>query len=242
MRTVTQCSWPGCDRPTFAHRRCFGHTPMKEIPGYRDMYCQLCGFGPRVSLAQHVNLFHDGVVAYKRQFGHDSIISPHLRLALQDIYTDRKQDGTGIAKKRQRRTTCPLGHRLSGRNLITVTKTINGKTRITRACRTCTNAKHRENAAKRAARKPKLPKRKCVWCRGTFQPDRKIARFCCAEHRRSYVEKRRQARRRKPKLAKRRCDWCEVSFQPTKRTQRFCCPEHTRSWWNANAPSHQSTV
>ena len=179
MAQIT-CSFPGCDEPGRRHGRvCQSHFREREIPGYRDRYCQLCGFGPRVSLATHVNKFHDGSAAYKRQFGDEALTSADLRFNSRARYSDWLKDESGLASHQHRKQrTCRKGHRLAGANVIL---DANGG----RRCRKCAYESARRRYAKQGypGRTWTRRRRQCEWCKERFMPTAHNQRFCCVQHR-----------------------------------------------------------
>jgi len=172
-----------CGRASGYSDRC--RQRPEEVPGYRDVYGQLCGFGPRVKLHPHVTAAHDGVAAYKRKFGPDSLTSESYRAARSTLYEDWAKDAVGlpIASPRRKRT-CDNGHALRGDNVIRSTKVINGVEYEQRNCRKCWNEWHNEYRRNKRAARPEPTPRVCDWCGESFQPRRsgRPQRFCCAEH------------------------------------------------------------
>ena len=193
------CAFPGCVRKTrrLFNDYCTGHMPMTETPGV-DMYCQLCGFGPRRSLAAHIHTFHDdiGTAEYKKRFGWDSVVSTSVRRVFRSQWDDRIAAGINVKEINPRlKGTCRNGHRLAGVNVYFVRHGGSGpySENITRRCRKCrrvSDAKRRKIAPWR-----KRP-RKCVICRQEFLPVQKHQRCCPAVKCRREQNRRRTARLR----------------------------------------------
>ena len=106
------------------------------------IHCQICGMGPRTSLTQHVIRDHDGTVAYKRQFGPRSLTSENFRLIQVEKYKDQKEDLGHFGPKKQK--VCKNGHPMSGKNIIFMEVTTNGRRRPARLCRMCAYARMKE--------------------------------------------------------------------------------------------------
>ncbi len=171
-----RCAFPGCDRRVNAHGVCLLHNPVREIPGYRDMYCQICGFGPRVRLAAHINAFHDGTADYKRRFGWDSVSSTDFRDARRAIMRDQIADGRFTLPTRKR--TCRRGHRLTKTNTKLTTYRKGPRAgRTVRQCRKCLRASEQRRYE---ARRPHHRRRKCrnPECRGWYMPVRSDQLYC----------------------------------------------------------------
>jgi len=151
----------------------------REIPGYCDVYCQLCGFGPRSSLVKHITQSHDiDCKEYKRLFGRDSLLSEDLRFNLRLMWEDRQDDGVQMPFTKRRNAVCRNGHRVVGRNVLLHKQYRTGEPRA--ECRQC--AKDAE-ARRRAEREPPPWKRrkKCRWCGESFVPRHPTQRSCSRE-------------------------------------------------------------
>ncbi len=171
MAKPRKCSFPDCKNTNVRTWRgseplCFGHRPKREIPGYCDVYCQLCGFGPRVTLDKHVIAFHDGTDAYRQQFGADSLSSEAKRYNARAVWKDRVEDTGHNQLTGRPKGVCKNGHRLTAKNSYVAT--YEGK--LQRKCRECTLARNRQ---------PALRQRKCKWCREWFRPNRRT-QVCCS--------------------------------------------------------------
>lgn len=212
---------------TDAMRRAEKRPRLKTvIPGYRDIYCQVCGFGPRANLSRHVINEHDGVAAYKEQYGRYSLTSVGYRAIRETVWEDAVADGVISAGRRQR--TCKNGHVLTVKTTYVVTTTRGNKSWTGRACRQC--ALDRATAQKDVQAPEPLV---CEWCNTKFTPirNRKNTRFCCPEHGQLFRNARNWERERERRDAtaepvqSRLCDWCSKSFIPhrTCPRQRFCC-------------------
>lgn len=184
-----QCDFPGCAGQGQCYDKridgwcCTGHRPRREVPGWRDVYCQLCGFGPRATLTRHVNLFHDGKAAYIRQFGPRSLVSEDCRHNLR-ILLDQHLEAMGASTLRRRQQACKRGHRYTAKN--TYTRERNG--RIERQCRRCRQERKR---------RPPLPRRKCTECGKSFQPYKSDHHLCSPKcRRRAYMRAWRAKRKR----------------------------------------------
>lgn len=162
-----RCTVPGCDQRAQARGLCCVHQPRREIPGYRDVYCQICGLGPRSSLAKHVIKEHEGCADYKRRFGWDSLTSVDLRFNHKAVWDDMVEDGRLSIQRRQK--TCKNGHRLTKSNVYLYRHGGSGPDsgQIDRHCRKCTIAR-----SKRYYKKVKQRRRKCKLkeCREWFMP------------------------------------------------------------------------
>lgn len=205
---------------------------LSVIPGYRDVYCQLCGLGPRVSLARHVKASHDGVKEYKRQFGPQSLISADLRFNKRASWDDRVEDDTVVIFRRPK--LCDNGHRLAGKNVVH-----NGKYR---RCRKCLQEWNRQRTWKnRPAWRRR--QRKCHWCSTSYLPTHKAQKFCCRKCS-SHATRKPDNRRRSTLPDSHQhlwaCAWCGTEFKPKRVKQITCCPKcYDALKWNAGKTTKQ---
>jgi hypothetical protein len=211
---VITCSFPGCDRPPQQRgRRCWGHGTRRGIVG--GIHCQICGFGPRSSLHNHVRIFHDGASAYKRQFGKDSLESLNVRLGRMELWMERVEDGVQMTGRRK--GYCAQGHRMIGKNLITY-ECKDGATK--RACRKCVTQWERQ---RRARDRPPFKRnyRKCHWCGERYWPTKRNQRYCCQACMECFLDAKYKAERRK-RRGRCKCEQCGVIFDANRPKQRFC--------------------
>lgn len=117
------------------------HVPV--IPGYQDVFCQICGFGPRAVLSKHVVNAHDGIAAYRKQFGYDSLTSEDFRFNMKSLWKDHAEDGIAAAPYRKQKT-CKHGHRWTAKNTMWVRVKYRGKWKMARHCRECDRTRNRE--------------------------------------------------------------------------------------------------
>lgn len=213
MTEPRECSFPGCDRLSRSEY-CKRHKPQREIPGYRDMYCRLCEFGPRCSLAAHINEKHGGITEYKRLFGWDSVMSADMRRNFRAQWDDRLEDGivTNEINPKSKRT-CRRGHLLTESNVYYVRHGGNGPNRddLKRRCRKCRRALW---AKKRKVAAWRNRYRSCHWCGKKYLPVSKHQKYCSMKHRvdagrkrnedtiktynREYMRAKRAAQRKSP--------------------------------------------
>ena len=174
---IEACSVPGCTNKRSGDRVCYRH----RLHPTGDMYCQICGFGPRVKLYHHVTAEHDGTAAYKKRFGKNSLVSEGYRKLCRALYEDRKRDGSSISDERHRKT-CRNGHRLAGDNIIHSTAVVKGRPRDAAMSQVLVRVAQRIRAEEAVAEPPAWRKRhrKCVICREAFLPVQKHQRCCPA--------------------------------------------------------------
>lgn len=217
MAERRQCTFAGCERSSRPSEPwCSAHLPQREVAGWRDRYCRICGFGPRVSLVMHVIIFHDGVKAYRRRFGVDALMSESLRSNQRTIWSDRIKGGVVTLPRRQR--LCDRGHRLAGDNVIA---RVLPDGRIHRTCRRCSAEQDRRRKLAKLAWHRNKRRRKCRWCRDWFMPRHPNQRYCCARCRRS--DYNRIARdKAAAKHEARVCTVCARTFVPTDSRRRIC--------------------
>lgn len=175
QRASVQCSVRGCKNLRQAHGVCRYHSE-RPVTDYCNIYCQLCGFGPRVRLDAHVIREHGSTQAYREQFGRYSLVSEGYRALRSTLYEDMRK--AGVISPKQRQKTCANGHRLTEANTMG-TVTINGKVYQRRTCRKCWNEWHNKHRReKRAAAAVPMEPRICAnpECAVEFTPERRSGR------------------------------------------------------------------
>lgn len=217
---------PRCHRVLDKHlNRCYrplGHIGVCNKMSLRadsdcNVWCKLCGLGPRKQLHIHVIKAHEGVAEYRKRFGRDSLASESSRFNSTAIWNDRVDDG--IIRPRTKTKTCKWGHRWTVQNTIIHLRTVNGHVYEIRFCRQCAAERHKR-------RHPRPGMRRCKWhkCRKLFQPTRTNNIYC------SKNCKKRASDPKPPTFRMRRCalPGCDNTFKPRMSTQRYCSEKHQR--------------
>jgi hypothetical protein len=213
-RSRLACVWPECPNEGHFPNRdregnkiagtvCMGHRWMRFTPGYCDLYCQICGFGPRTSLNKHVIRFHPevGTKEYKRRGW--PLMSEDRLFMVRARFDDQIEDG--VLRHRTKQSSCIHDHQLTKAN--TYVYEFRGKQ--FRQCRKC--------SLLRRSRVQKPKPRKCRWCKKTFQPYRVNSRHCsrlCRKREESYANSK--------KYRSRKCAHCGEQFKPGRYTDRYC--------------------